>query len=215
MFKKRICKKCSKKIKGTYDFCPYCGISINKDEENWGMLGKNDSISEEKLLENELFGGFGGKMLSKMLGNAMKMLEKEIQKEMRNQNPSKTNFELFINGKRVNPKNIRITNQLPKAQKQKEVSLNNLSNENFSKFSKLPKNEPKTNIRRLSNKVIYEIDMPEVKSIKDVSIIKLENSIEIKAISKDKSYFKLIPLNLPIINYSLSEGKLTLELGIQ
>jgi len=38
----------------------------------------------------------------------------------------------------------------------------------------LPRHEPATNIRRLSNKVVYEIEMPEIKSIEDISIIKLE-----------------------------------------
>src|SRR3989344_3748821 len=48
-------------------------------------------------------------------------------------------------------------------------------------------------IRRFADRVVYEIALPGVKSIKDISITKLENSIEIKAVSKDKAYFKLIP----------------------
>jgi len=54
--------------------------------------------------------------------------------------------------------------------------------------------------------------MPGVKSIKDVSVNQLENSIEIKAVAKDNSYFKLIPINLPVLDYELSEEKLVLEL---
>jgi HSP20 family molecular chaperone IbpA len=79
----------------------------------------------------------------------------------------------------------------------------------------LERKEPKTNIRRLSNRVVYELEMPGVESLEDISIIKLENSIEIKAISKNKAYVKVIPINLPITNYNLSEGKLILELGIK
>jgi len=51
-----------------------------------------------------------------------------------------------------------------------------------------------------------------VKSVKDVSIAQLENSIEIKALGKGKVFSKMIPINLPIKNYNLSKGKLTLEL---
>ncbi len=45
--------------------------------------------------------------------------------------------------------------------------------------------------------------------------MKLENSIEIKAITKDKAYFKIIPLNLPIINYNILKEKLILEFGVK
>ena len=90
-----------------------------------------------------------------------------------------------------------------------------MSNKNLKRISTLPKEEPSTKIRRLANKVIYEINLPEVKSINDVSILRLENSIEIKALAKNKAYFKSIPINLPIINYILSEGKLVLEFEIK
>ena len=89
------------------------------------------------------------------------------------------------------------------------------SKENSKRFSKLSKKEPKTNVRRLSDKVIYEIEIPKVDSLKDISIIKLENSIEIKAIGKDEAYFKRISINFPIINYIFSQERLILEFGIK
>ena len=54
--------------------------------------------------------------------------------------------------------------------------------------------------------------MPGVKSIKDVSVIQLENSIEIKALAKNKVFYKIIPINLPIKNYNFAKQKLVLEL---
>ena len=69
-----------------------------------------------------------------------------------------------------------------------------------------------TNIRRLSNKIIYEIQIPGVKSIEDVSIVKLQNSIEIKAITKDKAYEKTIKISFPILDYKIQENNLILEL---
>ena len=45
--------------------------------------------------------------------------------------------------------------------------------------------------------------------------MKLENSIEIKALAKNKAYVKRIPINLPIINYDFSKEKLVLELGVK
>lgn len=217
MLKKKECKKCGMKVNGKYEFCPYCGNLLieNFKEEDWGMLGKNDFFEEQKQFANP-FSGKG--ILGKMLGSAIKMFEKELQKEMRTSNfQPKTNFKLIINGKEVDPKNIKVSRQIiekPIVKKsKKQIKMpSNFSKENLKKFSSLPREEPLTNIRRLSNKVIYEIDLPGIKSTKDISIIKFESSIEIKAIAKNKAYFKLITINLPIINYNLSEEKLVLEL---
>lgn len=216
MFKRKECKNCKRKINSDYLFCPYCGFSSESKKENWGMLGKSDSNVPEQmsfLSGNILNNG----MLGKMLNSAMKMLEKE----MRNQGSISTegltgkNFELIINGKKIDPKNIKVSKTpVPKLiqEPKKKSFANPFSQRNMEKVSKLPKENPSTNIRRLSDKIIYELDVPGVKSIKDVSIVPLENSIEIKAISKDKLYSKLIPINFPIINYSLNSEKLILEL---
>jgi hypothetical protein len=238
MFNKKSCPNCNRKVSKDYVFCPNCGSPIKKmqKKEDWGMLGKEDILEEPAF--PSLFTGFGGKMMNKMLNNAMKMMEKEMQKniEMQKKMPSqkqsgiKTNFELYINGKRVNPENIKITqhplnhpiqNAISQNSQQKtvqrEYSKRNAKNINFSQknknaFSKLERKEPKTSIRRLSNKIIYEIDVPDVESIENVSINQLENSIEIKAIGKKTGYEKIIPINFPISSYQLSEGKLILEL---
>ena len=53
--------------------------------------------------------------------------------------------------------------------------------------------------------------MPGVKSIKDISIAKLETSIEVKAVAKNKAYLKIIPIKLLIINYEFSKDNLILE----
>ena len=87
-----------------------------------------------------------------------------------------------------------------------------LPSSDSNKFIGLAKKEPETSIRRLANKVVYEIKLPGVKSIKDLSIIQLENSIEIKALSGKKVFYKIIPINLPINKYDRSKGILTLEL---
>ena len=102
-----------------------------------------------------------------------------------------------------------------KSDKIKKFFSGNLSPEKLKKFSKLPREEPKTNIRRLSNKVIYEVDLPGVKSVKDISIINLERSMEIKAVSDKKAYSKSVPMNFPILGYKLSNGKLILELDLR
>ena len=207
---RKKCKKCGERISNKHKFCPNCGYPLKKtNQEDWGMLGKND-FEERADSPDSLFEGFTGNMFNKMLGSAMKMLEKEMKKEISKENiQPKTNVRLMINGKEINLKNTQTS---PKNIEKKERFLDDFSKKSLKRFSELPKKEPKTNVKRLSNTVIYEINLPGVKSPEDLSIVKLENSIEIKAVAKDKAYFKLLPINLPIIDYELEKGKLILEL---
>lgn len=218
MFGKKECKRCGERIVVKYLFCPHCGSLLNKKKtkEDFGMLGEDDFMNEFENFQNSIFGGTGEKVIGKMLENAMKMLGKEMKKELKRKNHGhmnpRTNFQLFINGKRMDSPQTNYPVQQKIKKQKKEISSNNLPQNHLKKFSKLPKNNPKTNVRRFSDKVIYEINIPGVKSIKDISIIKLENNIEIKAVAKDKAYNKLIPINFPITDYNFSRGKLILEL---
>ncbi len=210
MFSKKSCQKCREKVSSKSNFCPECGNPLKtSNQKDYGMLGKDDYILPQDNTQNI----FGGGMMNKMLNSAMKMLEKEMQKDVKELNQPKSNFELFINGKRISPDKIKVTRQpMQKAPVQKTKTEILLSDENKKKFLKLPKKEPTTSIKRLSNKIIYELNIPEVESIKDISIVQLENSIEIKALAKKIAYSKIISIGLPISNYELSEGKLILEL---
>jgi HSP20 family molecular chaperone IbpA len=219
MFKKEKCKKCSKKIEEKYSFCPYCGNQINSEnEEKWGMLGKNDIESLTKELKLPL--GF-----NTIFNSLMKNLSKEFETQMRDAQSQKKTSEIKKDGISISistfgngaPK-IKVSELGKKPTEKRETQKfqqNMFTKEKAQEFIESPREEPKTNIRRLSNKVIYELEMPDVEGIEDVSIIKLENSIEIKAIGKGKSYSKMIPINLPIKSYDLSKGKLVLELGIK
>jgi len=212
MFGKKVCGSCNKKINEKYSFCPHCGNSpIKRSKEDEGMLGNDDFVNEFENFSNTIFGGVGSKIIGKMFENAMKVLEKEMEKEVKRNGRReikrpKTNFQLFINGQKVNGFENH-THRKPKQQRE----IQRLPQNVLSKFSNLPQKSPKTDVRRLSDKVVYEINMPGVNSLKDVSITKLENNIEIRAISKNKAYQKMIPVNFPIIDYTLSKGKLILE----
>jgi len=119
-----------------------------------------------------------------------------------------------VNGKKIN------VNQEAKRgeQKQKikrELSQSSLPNANLKKFGDFPKKEPETNVRRFSDRVIYEINMPGLKSEKEMSIVKMENSIEIKALADNIIYRKIIPISLPITDFKIANDKLVLELGLK
>lgn len=228
MFSKKTCKRCGRKAKKNDSFCPACGTPFKKvnRKEEFGMLGENDSFDEMESLSNSLFGGMGGLsggFMNKMISNTMKMLEKEMEREMQgrgnkpqnsnqNNNMPRARVKLMINGKEINLNNgMEEASSPEKNEKPRVIRFKKFSEEQAKKFSKLPRKEPKTDLKRIADKISYEIEIPGVETFEDVSILPLENSIEIKAITKEKAYAKIIPLNLPIVNYGFSKGLLVLE----
>ncbi|MFA5855784.1 MAG: hypothetical protein WC867_00365 [Candidatus Pacearchaeota archaeon] len=221
MFKKK-CNKCNSKIDNKFDFCPYCGSNFKGDfnNEDYGILGKNDSIEEE------IFPMMNTSMMDKIMENAFKMAEKMIEKQMRvmsneqekvrqqpqnqpnpNNKTSNLDIQFFVNGERVFPQKIE--------EKPKPIKIKNnmeMNGETIQRLTTLPKKEPVSKVRRLSGKIVYELEVPGVKTLNDIFINQLENSIEIKALSNDKVYSKTLNINLPILGYKLLKGNLILEL---
>lgn len=212
MFKKK-CSKCENNVRKDYEFCPFCGNNFNKmtPKEDYGLIGKTDNI--EDLKENN---PFEENLMDKIFKSAMKMLEsqlknlpKELKENMKNPSPmpNKLNVQFFVNGKKIGPKQIEQNKNIKTM-----IKRPTMNKERYEMFSKLPKKEPSSKLRRLSGKIIYEFSMPGVKDLDDVIINRLENSIEIKAISNNQVYTKNLKINLPIIRYYLHNSNLYLEL---
>jgi len=226
MFTKK-CRRCNRKIEKDFEFCPYCGfnIKIEEDERNFGFLGREDGFSPNLNIGmpfglNKIFDS-----LLKQIDSQFKQLDKEIGKEFKEEKARKPiisrGISISISTSNNRKPEIKVSgfgpgygNLIKQVEEPiKTIKTNpSITEEEARKLSKLPREEASTSVRRLSNKLIYEIDLPKVNSLKDVIINKLENSIEIKAFSKDKVYFKLLPINLPLINYKLEKEKLILEL---
>lgn len=204
MFGKK-CSRCNSEIKSDYNFCCSCGVELRNDydKEDYGMLGKDDL--DDSMDSSDRF-------MEKMFNSAMKILEKQMRnlnEELNNKNQRKQispslNVQFFVNGERISSDNESFSRSLKIA--------NNLSKEKLKKFSSLPKEEPESRIRRFSDKVIYELVVPGVNNIEDILIARLENSLEIKALSKDKVYSKNLNINLPILRYQLVNGVLSIEM---
>lgn len=222
------CKKCDRKISKDFDFCPYCGLDFRwekkqEKEKDFGLLGKND-------MDLSNFQGFNIRMPFGF-NNLFNSLLKEVDKQFRELDRGMVKDDKRKKIKPTNSISISISTETGKKpeikikgfgpefkqleremQVQEKIPKSEITEERAKAFVGLPRKEALTKVRRLSNKIVYEIELPGVENLKDVIINKLENSIEIKAFSKDKAYFKLIPLNLPILSYKLEEGKLILEL---
>jgi len=74
--------------------------------------------------------------------------------------------------------------------------------------------EPEVKIKRDVHRMEIEVDLPDVESAKDIEVVELEESIEIRAYAKDKVYFKIIskPKNKSIVEKKFEKGKLKLIL---
>jgi len=222
MFKKKECKNCGKKINAKSNFCPICGNNLNKNsnKEDWGMLGKDDIMNLSNEIKLPLGMGTIFNSLMKNLDKQFKELANEEKTDFRKQNiPKNQGISISISTSGNTPPKIKINqfgNQTSQQKKTTERTLNvpikQFSEEDIHRLRTLPKKEPKTEMKRMQNNVIYELGIPGVKSIEDISIIKLENSIEIKALGQKEVYSKILPINLPIISYKLQNQKLILEL---
>jgi HSP20 family molecular chaperone IbpA len=210
MFGKQLCSRCGKKTSKKHDFCPSCGHNLK---------GKDESFFEPSFKMGFPFNALM-KQLTKQIERQMKDLDKEMaepptfedKKEKKQVKPMQ-GISISISSAGGQP--VIKVNDLGKTKikevKKAPIQQPKITKEQAEKFSKLPREEPLTSVRRLTDKIIYEIDLPDVKK-EDIIITRMHNSIEIKAITRDKAFFKLIPVSLPILKSQLKEGKLLLEL---
>jgi len=191
-----------KKIEKKFNFCPYCGVSFKtRDErENFGMLGRNDS-SERVVEELKLPFGING-----IMNSLVKQLESQLG-----------NMDL---GEGCGlPKNVKIRiargpqmRQIVQEEPEKIDEVPIISGEENNRRASLQREEVKSRVRRLADRIIFEMETPGVKKKKDVVITKLASGLEIKAYSKDKCYVKFIPLTVEVIEYSVRDEKVFVEL---
>ncbi len=204
MFNNKKCKRCEEKIKESYDFCPYCGLDLRnpeKDMEDFGMLGKNNFVNGSPLVSGGSF-GISDRMISSIFNSLIKNLEKQMGNAGLNQN-----VQSFPNG-------IKIQVGTAPMQKKRKVQRKVITKEQIEKMTGLPRVEAKANVRRLSDKVVYELDAPGIESVDDIFVSKLEKGYEIKAIGKKKVYVNNIPVNLPLRGYAITETGLDIEFGL-
>jgi hypothetical protein len=209
------CDNCNSKIDKEFNFCPYCGYStIDEQEEakEFGLLGRNDFSKPKEKSQNPLSGfGIDDNLINSLMNNMMKSLSKEFQNTAEMESEGNAHIEQLPNGIKIK---IGIPSQVnqkkPKQQKRKEITQ-----EQLDKMSKLPRAEAKTKMRRLSDKIIYELAAPGIESPDDVLISKLESGYEIKAIGKKKVYVNSLPVSLPIKAFSFDKKNLFIEFKTQ
>lgn len=216
MFREK-CARCGKAIEKKFSFCPYCGYNLEEEREleDFGLLGKED--------KKDIFGAentFGFSFnLNNILNNfnsVFRNLTRDLNKDFDKTEPKVFSKAISIDLSPGKSPMIKVHSNgqkipMPYQIKNFRAKIPKLSKEKLNQIVSLPKEEPKTEVRRLSNKVIYEINIPGVKSKEDIIINNLETGFEIIAIGKEKVYLKRIPMKLELLSYKLENGKLEAE----
>jgi predicted RNA-binding Zn-ribbon protein involved in translation (DUF1610 family) len=205
------CDSCNNYINENYSFCPHCGVSyIDPIEEarEFGMLGKSDENSDVNQLAPTSEG-----ITDKIIGSVMQSIIKNMVSQIGN-SQKKSNIpeiQSFPNGIKIK---IGLPTPIKKVQKKIVKQAQTLTEEQIEKMSKLPRATAKTNVRRLPDKVLYEISASGILSPEDIFISKTESGYEVKAIGKSKIYTNNLPINLPLKGYSISEKSLLFEFSL-
>lgn len=197
--KKSSCPRCESRLKETFDFCPYCGLDIRNPEQElkeYGLLGKN----EISAMPANASMGFSDKLINSIFSSLMKSLESQMK-------------QMDTPEIRAVPNGIQI--KVGPAPKKANVKRRSVTEEQVKRMSNLPRAEAKTDVRRLSDRIVYEIKAPGVASVEDVFVSKVESGYEIKAIGKNKVYVNSLQVDLPLKAYSVTENGLVIEFGLQ
>jgi|TARA_B100001971_G_C17918935_1_gene396739 hypothetical protein len=206
MFRKN-CPTCYRKSNKKFEYCPFCGNSFRgfSKNEGFGLLGQEDSGN----LQEEIKLPFG---MEKMINSLAKQLEKQM---------GAMNFE-EVNNNGAKPKGLKIhvsmgkpgDGQVVQEMRQSVPTDEGVSKKENDKRNSLPRVDAESSMKRLADRIVYEIITPGVKAKKDIVVAELATGLEIKAYSRDKCYVKFIPLKVEVIGYYLKNEKLFLELKV-
>src|SRR3989344_1105587 len=214
--KKDKCSGCNKIVNNSYSFCPNCGTPFvypGKQMDDYGLLGKSDTNESEENLLMQNNQGITESIFDKLIGSMIKSIDKQFQNKFKNMDfsegsPKNSEILALPNGVKIKISGPYPVKQSPKPKKTKNFEID----ENLIKrINSLPKEKAKTEMKRIGNKVYYELKTPGVTSPHDVIVSKLESGYEIKAVGNKKVYVNSIPINLPLKSYSIVDNKLLFE----
>jgi len=206
MFESKKCKNCGKGLKDEWVACPYCGTSTKeRPRRQYDMFQEFEKDIEREF---ERIDKFGPRFFKFPRVDVMPFRGGGISITIKS-------------GTGVRPKvDVRTSGEYRKIEPQIKRKLGVREGleetEEFKPERKPPKitEEPETKVDKTGDKQLITIKIPDVKTVENIDIRKLEQSLEVKAFAGDKAYFKLIPINpnAQILNRSFKNGVLRIEL---
>lgn len=168
------------------------------------MLGKNDSTREP--IEDQFPNlGLTDKLINSLMSNLLKNINNQAKEVSNDENTEVTQFPNGIRIK-INTSPMRKVKKVEQKQPQRKIS-----EEQLKKLSEFPREIAKSKVRRLSDKVVYELSASGVESPNDIFFSKLESGYEIKAIGKKKIYVNSLPVELPLRGFAIDKDKILVE----
>lgn len=225
------CPRCGNDIKEGWEYCPRCGNVLRKRDmfDDIFRRMRKEMAEMDRVFEKDMqffdispffrqrprgsgftikisrSGNNEPKVSVKTFGNVDNGMRKEISQELKGMGipgePRKEEEKRSL-VKRLVPAGRGPVNEAPKRESpRKEICEPKVTE------------EPQCEVRPLGDRVAVEIRLPDVKSENDIRINELESSVEVKAMVKDKAYFKILtkPGNTRITKKSFSKGILHME----
>lgn len=225
-----MCNRCNKKAEKGWRFCPNCGSIIHARSKSLfddifsrfrGEFKEMDKAFEKEFEVLDLSPVF---RQNHHLGNHRKVNRKgfTIKITRRNDQRPRVNVQTFGNIDRnavrkevseemkgLGMEESDIPRPAPRAEHAQGTHLKGNPHHKPARFTE----EPNTKVRSLGNKVIVDMELPDVGSESDIEVKRLESSVEVRARAGDKAYFKIItkPEQFSVTSRSFEKGILHLE----
>ena len=206
--KKESCKRCGEKIDKDWEFCPHCGAILRKYTTSFDDIIQYFSREVEqefkrldRLFKEDFFdfprfkipirGGGISITISSRSGEEPKVYVKTFG--------SYKGLEEKIKERMKIPVQEAEEEKYEVEERMKEVKVTE---------------EASFEIKNEGGKKVIIVNLPDVKSMNDIIINKLTQSIEIRAFAKEKAYFNLIPIDESerIVTKEFKDGKLRIHL---
>ncbi|HDD45935.1 MAG TPA: zinc-ribbon domain-containing protein [Candidatus Aenigmarchaeota archaeon] len=200
------CPRCGSEVKSGWSYCPVCGFKLKRVEEiptDIFSIVEREMKAFNKLFEKDFeFFDLTPWFRKGRKGFTIKIIQ-ESGKEPRitvktygDIDREKVEKELYDRFGIKSPLKAQ-----PERKRVIDISTPKITE------------EPRSEIRRVGDKLIVDIHLPGVKKEEDIDIKVLENSVEVKAFAGEKVYFKILtkPPEFDIARYAFENEILHLE----
>lgn len=226
------CARCGSNVDDKWVFCPKCGNELKRKRNIFDIFSHFNREFEAmdkqiKQMDKRFERSFEAMDLSPFFRQAPKGRGFKIKITRQNNEQPKVSVETFGGVKKEDveqqlkrqlgggqPIRIRITPVRP-GQQTARPQPSPVQRPASQKELPIPKTteEPKTEVRRVDSKVMVDMELPGVKSIEDIRINDMPESVEVRAVAGDKGFFKILtkPGQFRVSSKSFSKGKLHLE----
>ena len=205
---KKKCRSCGKKVDRKFRYCPWCGKPTKEiKREDYGFLGKDDfEEGGNQMTQGIMPMGNLGKMMNSLMNQLGKEMQNFDGKDFAGNMPKGFTIKIQRGGGPI-VKNLSSKEE----PKEKKIENPKISDKEKERRAKLKRKETVSKVKRISDKIIYEIDAPGIKDKSEVEITSLEKGLEVKIYSKDYCYVKIIPAKIKFSKMNVQKDKLILE----